>query len=380
MYHHPFSIPLASLLFFQAAASEWPACTTATSTAASPSDERPSPPPRYFDSAARLSSVLIATSGTPRDMHQRVGVIVGACLGAAGGVLLLGLAFFWILLRHRHHTATAHTQDVVPRSWLPSDLLGSSSHGVVAVANHPSLSLDLAGADDADNVSVMPVSEETAEMKRWNKSTDVLDISVENVPRSPPLPPTPTPPPRSPSLPEPIEPYVPSQVSHCSCAPSLSIHTDVKAEGSSSSPPSSLEGSTPPGASRSSPLRPLPTPPSRTRSQTQMRRPPSSTKAAEGARRESRPSRLSRVVSVDDLQSYVHEVHHDDRRSVARSVSSISCEAVGCEIVQHHDGGVDVEARIDLPPPYYECLRVRATHPSTSSQAVAFPDGSSRVS
>jgi hypothetical protein len=31
--------------------------------------------------------------------------------------------------------------------------------------------------------------------------------------------------------------------------------------------------------------------------------------------------------------------------------------ADGCEIVQHHDGGLS--ARIDLPPPYSECLHVQ---------------------
>jgi hypothetical protein len=369
--YRPLSLPLTCILLLQAAAFEWPVCNAVSprrwffspltfypylqaTTMPSPtcetasdlarqSEESSFPPARYLEGAARLSSILVTTSAQ-KDVHARVGVIVGACLGVAGGVLLIGLGLFWILLRHRQHTATTQTQDVVPRSWVPSDFL--RGHGVAVVANHPSLSLDLAGAD-ANNMSVVPASEETAETKRWNGSTDVLDISVENAPQSP------LPPPR----PQPIEPYVPTTQAS-DHTPTLCIHTDVRAE-SSSSPQGSQEGWTSPGSSRS-PLviRPLQTPP--TAMQHQMRR-PRSAKIME-VQRESRRSRLSRsAVSADDLRAYVHG---GDRRSTAHSISSMTCEAAdACEIVQHHDGGVN--ARIDLPPPYYECICVQATPPSS---------------
>lgn len=368
--HRPLSLPLTCILLLQAAAFEWPVCnavspisarlvlhfdsylqatTTALPTCETASDLArhsgglSSTPARYLERAARLSSAF-ATASAQTDVHARVGVIVGACLGAAGGVLLIGLGLFWILLRHRQHTATTQAQDVVPRSWVPSDFL--RGHGVTTVANHPSLSLDLAGAD-SDNVSVVPTSEEAAEMKRWNRSTDVLDISVENASQSPL--PSPRPPP--------IEPYVPTTTRVSDRTPTLCIHTDVRAE-SSSSPQGSQEGLISPGSSRSPILiRPLPTPPTAT--QSQMRR-PRSPKIME-VQRESRRSRLSRsAVSTDDLRAYVHL---GDRRSTSHSISSMTCEAAdACEIVQHHDGGFN--ARIDLPPPYYECIRVQATRPS----------------
>jgi hypothetical protein len=270
-------------------------------------------------------------------------------------VLLIGLGLFWILLRHRQHTATFQAQDVVPRSWVPSDFL--SGHSIAVVANHPSLSLDLVGAD-ADNASVVPGSEESADSKRRNGSTDVLDISVENVPRYP-LPSMPSP------RPQPIEPYVPTtQAQVSNRTPTLCIHTNVRAQ-SSSSTPDSQEAWTSPGSSRSPiVIRPLPAPP--TTPQPQMRR-PRSAKVAE-VQRESRRSRLSRsAVSADDLRMYVHGT---DRRSTTDSISSMTCEAAdACEIVQHHDGGIN--ARIDLPPPYYECLGDQPT--PLSSQPAARP-------
>jgi len=309
------------------------------------SSELPFQPARYLHGAEKLSSILATTNTPKHPPHHRVGAIVGTCLGIAGAVLLVGLVLFWILLRHRHHAATVQAQDVVPRSWVSSDVLGCDRPVVVAT-NQPSRSLDLAGTD-TDNASVFPGTEETVEMKLWNKSTDVLDISVENASPSPsPVPSSPSP------LPGPIEPYVPRQIPQS--APDLSIHTNVPA--AAPEPSSSSHECTPTGSSRSL-IRPLPIPPTRS----QMRRPRSA--KAEEARRESRHrSRLSRsALSADDLQAYVH----GDRRSRAHSISSISCEAGGCEmIVQHHDGGMD--ARIDLPPPYYECLQAQATLPSAS--------------
>ena len=335
---------------------------------------RPSSARYGHGGAARLSSIL-ATTSAPKDVHHRVGVIVGACLGAAGGVLLIGLGLFWILLRHRQHTASAQAQDVVPRSWAPSDFL--RGHNVAVVANHPSLSLDLVGAD-ADNASMVLTSEETSETKRWNRSTDVLDISVENAPRSSPLPSPIMPSP----VPEPIEPYVPTTTTaQANRTPTLCIHTDVRA--ASTTPPSSQEGGTSAVSSSTtrSPhtIRPLPTPP--TGSQQTLRR-PRSAKAEEVRReRESSSSRRSRTlprsaVSAVDLRTYVHGGGGgDDRRSLRHSVSGLPCQggppapaADGCEIVQHHDGGIS--ARIDLPPPYYECLRVQPN--SSPSHLVAW--------
>ena len=342
---------------------------------------------RYHDGggAARLSSIL-ATTSAPKDVHHRVGVIVGACLGAAGGVLLIGLGLFWILLRHRQHTASAQAQDVVPRSWAPSDFL--RGHNVAVVANHPSLSLDLVGGADADNASMVLTSEETSDTKRWNRSTDVLDISVENAPRSP-LPSSIMPSP----VPEPIEPYVPTTATaQTNRTPTLCIHTDVRA--ASTTPPCSQEGGTSAISStttRSSPhtIRPLPTPPTRSQSQQQtpttLLRRPRSAKAEEAYRERERESsssssRRSRTlprsaVSAVDLRTYVHGGGGGDRRSLRHSVSGLPCQggppapaADGCEIVQHHDGGIS--AHIDLPPPYYECLRVQPN--SSPSQLVAW--------
>jgi hypothetical protein len=217
-------------------------------------------------------------------------------------------------------------------------------------------------------------------------STDVLDISVENAPQpyprfphSRPQSPLPSSPIRDPELT--IEPYVPATPEVSNRTPTLCIHTDVCAEPSQlSSPPSSSshEGgghiSAGSGSTRSPlTIRPLPPTPSTTTTMTrpQLRRPRSS--KAEEVRREhhrqlhrssstngSHSRRLSRTaVSADDLRTYVHVERGGDRRSIARSVSSVTCEAAdGCEIVQHHDGGI-VSATIDLPPPYYECLRTQ---------------------
>ena len=256
---------------------------------------------------------------TPSDRYH-VGIIIGACLGAAGGVFLLGLVLFWIFLRHRYHTATAQVQDMAPRSWFPS-----ASRNIIAVTNDPSLSLDLTGAD-IENGS------------RWTKSTEVLDINTENVHHPPPLLCSPSP------LPDPIEPYVPTQASQCT--PMLCIHTDVPAE---PLVPGELMNTTDTPAR--SPIRPLPTPP--TRSST--RRPSAK---AEDARRESYRSRLPRfVASADDL--WVCQSESRRSRGRAHSISTMSGEVAGCQIVQHHDGGAN--ARIDdLPPPYHECLQVQA--------------------
>ena len=341
--------------------------------------------------AARLSpSSILATTSAPKDVHHRVGVIVGACLGAAGGVLLIGLGLFWVLLRHRQHTATtAQAQDVVPRSWAPSDFL--RGHNVAVVANHPSLSLDLAGADaagDADKASFVLTSEGTSETKRWNlRSSDVLDISVENAPRSPP--PIIMPSSSSP-VPEPIEPYVPSpttptQARVSNRIPALCIHTDVRAASTTPTPPGSQEEGTSAISSSTttrSPhtIRPLPTPPTRSQTQTpRTLRRPRSAKADEVHRSRTLPRS---AVSAVDLRAYVHGSGGvgvvgvgDDRRSMMRhshSVSGLTGPAADgdCEIVQHHDGGVS--ARIDLPPPYYECLRVQPDSAPPSSQPVAW--------
>ena len=62
-------------------------------------------------------------------------------------------------LQHRQRTAaSAQAQDVVPRSWAPTEFL--RSHNVAVVANHPSLSLDLVGAGtDADKALIIFTSE-----------------------------------------------------------------------------------------------------------------------------------------------------------------------------------------------------------------------------
>lgn len=345
--------------YVQVTLGTFPTCNSASLPRRS--DKSSFPSHRYLDGGAvRLSSILVSTS-IPTGANHRVGVIVGACLGAAGGVLLIGLGLFWILLRHRQHSASAQAQDIIPRSWAPSDFL--RGHNIAVVANHPSLSLDLAGAD-ADNSSIALTSEETSDTKRWKRSTDVLDISVENVPRSP-LPSVMLSP-----VPEPIEPYVPTttQVLALSRSSMLCIHTDVHA--ASTTPPCSQEGGTSAASSTRSPLtgltvRPLPTPP--TRSQTQIRtlRRHRSDKAEE-VHRESRRSRIMScsAISANNLHAHAH-VHGDggDRRSMRHSVSGgLTCQgggtaADGCEIVQHHDGGLS--ARIDLPPPYSECLHVQ---------------------
>ena len=362
-----------------------PTCNTASLPRHS---ERSSPFPL---GAARLSfPILATTSSAPKeDVHHRVGVIVGACLGAAGGVLLIGLGLFWVLLRHRQHTATtAQAQDVVPRSWAPSDFI--RGHNVAVVANHPSLSLDLAGADagaDADKASFVLTSEGTSETKRWNRrSSDVLDISVENAPRSPPAIIMPS----SSPVPEPIEPYVPSpttptQARISNRIPALCIHTDVRAASMTPTPPGSQEEGTSAVSSSTttrSPhtIRPLPTPPTRSQTQTpRTLRRPRSAKADEVHRSRTLPRS---AVSAVDLRAYVHGSGGvgvgidvgDDRRPMrhSHSVSGLTGPAADgdCEIVQHHDGGVS--ARIDLPPPYYECLRVQPDSAPPSSQPVAW--------
>lgn len=317
------TFPFASFLLFQAAVSEWPVCDAATLMTSLSCDTsslvQPSGTPT-FDGVARQSSVMSATS-TPQTSHHHVGIIVGACLGAAGAVLV-GLVLFWLFLRHRRPTETAEVQDMGPRSWAPRDFLGC--HGVVVIANHRSRSIDLAGAD-TDTASVAPVSDETSETKQWNKPAEVLDISVENAPQSPP-----------PSLPLPE----PEPVEHSNPVPLLCIHTDVQADLS----PSSSHSSTPAGLSRSS-IRPLPTPPTGP----QVRRHRSA--KAEEAHRESDQRRLPhRKISADDVQVYVPK----SRQSTAHSENSMGCEADGCVTpsLQHHNGGMD--AWTDFPPPYSE--------------------------
>ncbi|KAH9059627.1 hypothetical protein EDB87DRAFT_1620548 [Lactarius vividus] len=304
----------------------------------------PLPPLRYIDDSATSSVVA------PRAVHHRVGPIVGACLGAAVGVLLVGLVLFWFFLRHRLRWATAQVQDVVPRSWV-SDSQGG--HDIQVVANHPSMSLDLTGAG-CENESGVPISARSIEAAiRLNKSSSVLDISnsVENALRAP-LPSSssssPSPSLRRSSLPGPIEPYVPSQVPPRT--PVLRIHTNVLATSSNSG--SRLSPPTPAQSSRS-PIRPLPTPPT-----TPSTRRPRSAKAEE-TNRQGHRSRLARsVVSAEDFRSY----SQGRRRSRAHSITSVSVEMEGYDVVQHHDGGA--HARIDLPPPYYECLQAQATTPA----------------
>ncbi|KAI9439036.1 hypothetical protein H4582DRAFT_2056885 [Lactarius indigo] len=360
----PLPIHLSSLLISQAAAFKWKPTVTSTvqrvcetpSLLLRSSAASPLPILRYIDDSATLSVV------TPRAVHHRVGPIVGACLGAAVGVLLVGIVLFWFFLRHRLRWATAQTQDVVPRSWV-SDSQGGPD--IQVVANHPSMSLDLTGAE-CENESPVPVSARSIEATiRLNKSSSVLDISnsVENALRAPlPSSPSSSPSPslrRSP-LPGPIEPYVPSQV--LPRTPVLRIHTNVLATSSNSC--SRLSPPTPAQSSRS-PIRPLPTPPTTP----SMPRPRSA--KAEEANRQSHRSRLPRsVVSAEDIRSY----SQGRRRSRAHSINSMSVEMDGYDVVQHHDGGA--HARIDLPPPYHECLQVQATTPtppSISLQTTAQP-------
>ncbi|KAH8993787.1 hypothetical protein EDB92DRAFT_1853381 [Lactarius akahatsu] len=352
----PLPVHLASLLISKAATFNLKLRPTVTSTVQrvceTPSlllrSSAVSPPPlRYFDDSATSSVVA------PRAVHHRVGPIVAACLGAAVGVLLVGLVLFWFFLRHRLRWATAQVQDVVPRSWV-SDSQGG--HDIQVVANHPSMSLDLTGAE-CENESAVPVSARSIEAAiRLNKSSSVLDISnsVENALRAP-LPSSPSPSPssslRRSSLPGPIEPYVPSQVPPRT--PVLRIHTNVLATSSNSGP--RLSPPTPAQSSRS-PVRPLPTPPT-----TPSTRRPRSAKAEE-TNRQSHRSRLARsVVSAEDFRSY----SQGRRRSRAHSITSVSVEMDGYDIVQHHDGGA--HARIDLPPPYHECLQAQATTPAPLS-------------
>ncbi len=291
----------------------------------------------YFDNAARQSSVITTTS-TPQNSHHRAGVIVGAFLGVAGAILLVALVLFWLLPRYRRSTATTEIQEVGRRSWVPRDTLGG--HGLAIIANHQSRSIDLTGANK-DTGSVAPASDETSETKQWNKSTEVLDISVENVPRSPPPPPLP--------LPEakPIEPSI-------STIPALCIHTNVQAD---LSPQSSHSSSIQAGPSRS-PIRPLPTPPT-------ARRWHRSAKAE--VHRESGHRPLPhRKFSADDVRPYVYV--HDSQQSTAHSENSLCCEAACCEPLEHRNGGTD--AWTDFPPPYCESEPIRETIPLASRATV----------
>jgi hypothetical protein len=358
----PLSLPLTSILLPQAAACKWlptvrpinlnvglllcaqfsaqRVCKTRSVSSRSLAVS-PLPPLRYINDSATSSATTSSKS-----VHHRVEPIVAICLGAAVGVLFVGLVLFWFLLRHRFRTATTQAQDVVPRSWV-SDSQGGND--IPVVANHPSLSLDLTGAETESECAV-PVYAQSTEGIQLNKSTSVLDISgsVENALRAPlPSSPSPSPSPssRRSSLPGPIEPYVPSRAPPRT--PVLRIRTNVLA--TSSIPGSRLSPLTPAQSSRS-PLRPLPTPPT-----TPCVSRPRSAKAEE-ANRQSHRSRLARsVVSEEDMRSY----SQGRRRSRAHSISSLSVEMNEYGIVQHHDGGA--HARIDLPPPYHECLQVQAT-------------------
>jgi hypothetical protein len=305
-------------LCLQATLTTSPSCDTSSLLVRPSGTPTLLPSAPYFDNAARQSSVITATS-TPQTSHRHVGIIVGACLGAAGAILLAGLVLFWLFLRRRRPTETAEVQDVGSRSWARRDFL--RCHGVVVIANHRSRSIDLAGADTG-TASVARASNETSETKQWSKPTEVLDISVENAPQSPP-PPLPLP------EPEPIEPSNPVP---------LRIHTDVQAHLS----PASSHSSTPAGPSHSS-IRPLPTPPTGP----QVRRHRSA--KADEAHRESEDRRPPyRKFSADDVRAYVH----NNGQSAAHSENSMCREADGCGTPQHHNGGMS--AWTDFPPPYSE--------------------------
>lgn len=347
-----YSLPLASLLLSQAAAFNWRPTVSLTHkvvfvlwaqlsvqracefSCLSSRSSAISPLPPLHDSTTSLA----VTSATQKSAHHRVALIVAGCLGAAVCVLFVGLLLFWFLLRHRLRAATAQAPDVVPRSWV-SDSQGGND--IPVVANHPSLSLDLTGAETENECAVYAESTEG----QLNKSTSVLDISysVENALRAPlPSSPStsPSPPSRRSSLPGPIEPYVPSRTSPHT--PILRIHTNVLA---TSNPGSRLSPLTPAQSSRS-PVRPLPTTPYVSR--------PRSAKAEE-ANRQGHRSRLARsVVSEEDIRSSALA----RRRSRAHSITTLSVEMDEYDIVQHHDGGA--HARIDLPPPYHECLPAQA--------------------
>ena len=259
--------------------------------------------------AARQASVITTTTITPQTSHHHVGIIVGACLGAAGAILLVGVVLFWLLLRHRRLTETAGVQDMGRRSWARCDFLGGQS--VIVIANHRSRSIDLACAD-TDNTSVAPA--EPSETKQLNKSTEVLDIRVENVPQSPP-PPLPL------QEPKPIELSNP--------VPPLRIHTDFQPDLS----PLSSHSSTPAGPSHSS-IRPLPTPP--TGLQARRHRSPK-TEEAHGELGHGRPQKIL----ADDV-----------RASTDHFENSMCYEAGGYGTLQHHNGGMNTWT--DFPPPYSE--------------------------
>jgi len=300
----------------------------------------PAPPSNLLHINDR-ASLPVATS-TNQDAVHRVGPIVAACLSAAGGVLLIGLVLFWFLLRHRLRMAKIKAPDPVPRSWVTDSQGGPDIH---IVANHPSMSVDLTGAE-TENVSApaIPVSAQSAEAIQLNMSPSVLDISVDNA-LAAPLPSSPTPSFRRSSLPGPLEPYVPSQVP--SRTPTLRIHTNVSA--TSTNRGSRLSSPTPAQSSRS-PVRPLPTPPT-TPCASQ-----SVCAKADEADDQFRHSQLTRSVASPEV---IRSHSQGTRRSRAHSVASAYVEMDGYDVVQHHDGGA--HARIDLPPPYHECSQAQAS-------------------
>ncbi|KAI0259158.1 hypothetical protein BC834DRAFT_642834 [Gloeopeniophorella convolvens] len=121
----PTSYPLiASLLLSQATAlvingatsTNFPSCQT-------------TPPSMGSSSCLSGRATLSPRDGVTdasQDDHHRVSVILGACLGAAGGVFLIGLGLFWVFLHHRVRTAAGNMQDVVPRSWTPASSVEDS--------------------------------------------------------------------------------------------------------------------------------------------------------------------------------------------------------------------------------------------------------------
>ncbi|KAH9011079.1 hypothetical protein EDB85DRAFT_2045593 [Lactarius pseudohatsudake] len=234
-------------------------------------------------------------------------------------------------------------QDVVPRSWL-SDSQGG--HDIQVVANHPSMSLDLTGAE-CENESAVPVSARSIEAAiRLNKSSSVLDISncVE----------TPS-----------VHHFRPHHPRHRHRHRPLGDH-HFQVRSSPTCPHKSrlarrfyvsTQMSWPlrlhlPRSSRS-PVRPLPTPPT-----TPSTRRPRSAKPRRLTVKATAADWPRSVVSAEDFRSY----SQGRRRSRAHSITSVSVEMDGYDIVQHHDGGA--HARIDLPPPYHECLQAQATTPT----------------
>ncbi|KAI0245940.1 hypothetical protein BJV78DRAFT_217889 [Lactifluus subvellereus] len=251
---------------------------------------------------------------------------------------LLEECFFLVLFSFGYSCDTDTTRPPLSYRHGPTQLAAIRLRDITVIANDPSLSLDLTA--DVENGLAAPPSVQAAETKRWDKEVDVLDISMENAHPSPLLSPRSLP--SRQLFPDPIEPYVPTPISQRTLP--LRIHTDVPAKPlSRASPVNSLDR-----PSRS-PIRPLPTLPTRP----SMRR--SRSAKTEEARGESPHSHMPRsVLSADDLRV----CRRDSRRSRAHSIASMSGEVDECEIVQHHDGGVN--ARIEFPPPYHECLQVQA--------------------